>query len=79
MKDLLNFLTLCQSSDSPDDTRSDRPEHHSASEVTDEVTGSTVPRDLPVEDDEERDESKEEPDKSAKDKDNGECKEKGKV
>ncbi|XP_017576043.1 protein phosphatase 1 regulatory subunit 1B [Pygocentrus nattereri] len=66
-----------ENADSPDDTRSDQPEHHSASEVTDEVTGSTVPRDLPGEDDEA--ESKEEPDKSAKDKDNGECKEKGEV
>ncbi|KAL6474936.1 hypothetical protein MHYP_G00159760 [Metynnis hypsauchen] len=63
----------------PDDTRYDQPEHHSASEVTDEVTGSTVPRDLPGEDNEERAESKEELDKSAKDKDNGECKEKGEV
>ncbi|KAL7870034.1 hypothetical protein AOLI_G00140220 [Acnodon oligacanthus] len=64
--------------DLPDDTRSDQPEHHSASEVTDD-SGSTVPRDLPGQDDEEREESKEEPDKSAKDKDNGERREKGEV
>ncbi|XP_066522165.1 protein phosphatase 1 regulatory subunit 1B-like [Hoplias malabaricus] len=52
--------------DQRDDPRSDQSVHHSGSEVCDEVTGSTQQQDIPGEEAEEREESKEAGDKTTK-------------
>ncbi|XP_036429180.1 protein phosphatase 1 regulatory subunit 1B-like [Colossoma macropomum] len=57
--------------DLPDDTRSDQSEHHSAPEVTDEDTGSTLLHDAPGEDDEAPAESSDGMNKSAENADSG--------